>query len=200
MEATFNRVNHAWGVERRALGKKLYEQYVAELPVVENETEAARDERLKAVKTRVADELVEKNTELILQEIRKEFKNKGEAEELIQHLLAVRAIFTVTAQVDAEVQEKIRVYRENLVKNNPIRSRINSWIDKKVSQELARVTEQYQWEVHERALKIFDQNGWKQQAFFLRFFLHKVRDQKFKEAIEKEYVTHLVDVELTRIR
>eukprot|EP00029_Vermamoeba_vermiformis_P001868 TRINITY_DN1208_c0_g1_i1.p1 TRINITY_DN1208_c0_g1~~TRINITY_DN1208_c0_g1_i1.p1 ORF type:complete len:1015 (+),score=345.47 TRINITY_DN1208_c0_g1_i1:47-3091(+) len=186
LDIAFSRVNNSWSVERRALGKSLYDKYVADLSVIENETEAARNERLKAVKVRVADELVEMNTEQLLHAIHRDFKDKDEAETIVQHLLAVRAIFAVTAQADTEVQDKIARYREKLVKDYPIRSRIRSWLEKNVNKELDRLNAEYKWTVHERALKIFDEKGWKQQAFFLRFFLHKMRDQKFKEVVDKE--------------
>jgi len=184
----FERANTSWNVERRAIGKALYEKYVTELPVIENETEAARNERLIAVKLRVADELVERNTELLLTAVRNEFKDQNEAEAIIQHLLAVRQVLMVTTQVDTEIQRQIAVYTNKLQKDYPIRSRIASWLQKNVSKEAERLGQQYQWEVHERLLKIFDDKGWEQQAFFLRFFLRKVRDGQFHKAVEKEYV------------
>jgi hypothetical protein len=187
LEAVFNGVQNSWAGERRALGKSLYEKYVAELPLIENETEGARNDRLKAVKTRVADELVERNTELVFNKVRSVFnENKEDAEMIIQHLLAVRTIYMATSEVDAELQQKTTQFRENLIKNNPIRSRIRSWVEGKVNKELERLNAEYKWAVHERALKVFDEKGWKQQAFLTRFFLHKVRDQKFQEAVEKE--------------
>lgn len=138
---------------------------------------------------RVADELVERNTELLVGKIRDEYNGqKEDAEMIIQHLFAVRTIFMITADVDREMQQKSTQFKDNLVKNNPIRSRINSWVQSKCNKEAERLGNEYKWTVHERALKVFDEKGWKQQAFFTRFFLHKVRDQKFHEAVEKEYV------------
>ncbi len=169
---------------------------MTELPVIENETETARNERLKTVKTRVADELVERNTELLLKAVRNDFKNQDEAEAIIQHLLAVRQVFMVTTQVDAEIQQQTAAFTKKLQSDNPVRSRIQSWFQENVNKEVERLNQQYKWEVHERLLKIFDEKGWKQQAFFLRFFLRKVRDEQFHKAVEKEYVAFVQNVSI----
>ncbi|CAF4418918.1 unnamed protein product [Rotaria sp. Silwood2] len=144
--------------------RRLINQYKNE----QNELGLSKEEVAKRVQTQLNIEYVERAFETI--------ENSDEIEELspsLGRLLVsqARSILTmksVVQNLNDDLEKHLKMIREKLIREHPIKSKIHRWIESKLFEERRNYILQHQWDAHQLSIDQCKALGNQQAAYFIQ--------------------------------
>lgn len=85
---------------------------------------------------------------------------------------------SVVEKLNENLELHLKVIREKLIHDHPIKSKITRWINMKISQERIKYTQEHQWDAHQLSIEQCQALGNHQAAYFIQRDLIFRRDVK----------------------
>ncbi|CAF4783146.1 unnamed protein product, partial [Rotaria sp. Silwood2] len=144
--------------------RRLINQYKNE----QSELGLSKQEVAKQVQTQLNLEYVERAFETI--------ENSNEIEELSPGLgrllvLQARSILTmksVVQNLNDDLEKHLKMIREKLIREHPIKSKISRWIQSKLFEERINYIHQHEWDAHQLSIDQCQALGNQQVAYFIQ--------------------------------
>ncbi|CAF0965041.1 unnamed protein product [Rotaria magnacalcarata] len=154
-----------------AAKRRLINQYRNE----QSELGLSKEEIAKRVQTQLNVEYAERAFETIENSREIENLSPGLGRLLVAQARAILVMKSVVQNLTEDLKKHLTMIREKLVKEHPIKSKINRWIETKLFEERINYIHQHEWDAHQLSIDQCKTLGNQQAAYFIQ------RDLTFRQ-------------------
>ncbi|CAF3352002.1 unnamed protein product [Rotaria socialis] len=163
-----NNTPRSWFI---AAKRRLINQYRNE----QSELGLSKEEVAKRVQTQLNVEYTERAFETIENSREIENLSPGLGRLLVAQARAILVMKSVVQNLTEDLEKHLTMIREKLVKEHPIKSKINRWIETKLFEERINYIHQHEWDAHQLSIDQCKTLGNQQAAYFIQ------RDLAFRQ-------------------
>ncbi|CAF2071959.1 unnamed protein product, partial [Rotaria magnacalcarata] len=127
-----------------------------------------KEEVAKGVETQLNVEYTERVFETIENSREIEDLSPGLGSLLVSHALSILAMKSVAQKLGEDLEKYLQTVKENLIRQHPIKSKINRWMERKLLEERINFIRQHEWDAHQLSIDQCKALGNQQAAYFIQ--------------------------------
>ncbi|CAF3538364.1 unnamed protein product [Adineta steineri] len=127
-----------------------------------------KEEIAKRIQTQLNVEYAERAFELIENSDRIEKLSPGLGRLLVAQARSILTMRSVVEKLTEDLEKHLKTVREKLIREHPIKSKINRWIEQKLFEERINYIHQHEWDAHQLSIDQCKALGNQQAAYFIQ--------------------------------
>ncbi|CAF0814063.1 unnamed protein product [Adineta steineri] len=127
-----------------------------------------KEEIAKRIQTQLNVEYAERAFELIENSDRIEKLSPGLGRLLVAQARSILTMRSVVQKLTEDLEKHLKTVREKLIREHPIKSKINRWIEQKLFEERINYIHQHEWDAHQLSIDQCKALGNQQAAYFIQ--------------------------------